>query len=487
MLMNADSLNIRFNDFERKLHIAQRALLRRQRRLIVFAAIQRAATFGLPIAALAMFVAFCKTTGWVPSATAWIIAGVSVFVWVCFLGHGLWLCWNTRADLVDTAERMDHAAGSKNRFATALEFKQLHLDDGFAGLAIDDALAHAASTPAVHITLPRIDRSPKAIYQTIATIACLLLCAAAMLVLATHVPDQARSPAVTLAGRSYKSLAPALLPDDPITLARATNGHTTLPESKTGHADEPSDTKTPGVTPPSDPQTASASAAAAQSASAAGDAGGQGNSSSNATGLPATPSPTADQAHALAALPSLVADAGADPQTNSANSNGSPSPAGSGDEVKVTGKADGQNQSGGQNPDNKPVKNGKEGNADGGNARNQRTDSHSTAHNAQGMENTDSTGGHGSGSGQSGGKKSRGARTTLLGVRTPDLFKGQDHPGPEQQTFLPADPTPTALNPAADAPANSRHGDEQIQHMTQLDPQDDSLINQYFNQMHGNR
>ena len=483
MLMNAELSIDRFANFERKLRIAQTALLRRQRELTVSATMRRAATFGLPLAAAATLAAFCKTLGWIPSAFPWVLCGVSVLVLALCIGRGLWLCWNAKADLVDTAERMDHAAGNKNRFAAALEFRQLNLTGGFADLAIDDALAMAGSMSVVPITLPGKKSSPTVAYELTAMILCLLACAVLLFLPARLGSGKLLSRAIALSGQSNQSPLPMDQPNGPAEIADAVRDRTPLSAPAAEHADQPTGVKTSGTPAIKQPQAAPSSVAAAESASPAGDSNGQGSSPGRAPGSPSTPSPSVNRMHALAAIPSLATDVGDDQQSKNANS-GSPAAAGAGDEVRMTGESDSQNPSDGQNHDNKSAKNGKEGNTDGGSSSNQHTDSKGTAHNAQGMENTDSTGGHGSGSGQSGGKKSRGARTTLLGIRTPDLFKGQDHPGPEQQTFLPADPTPNPQVPAGTATAAPRHADEQIQNLTQVDPDDDVLINQYFTQLH---
>lgn len=460
---------------EAQVSVARVILLRRRRRMILERAARTATDFSLPLAVLGAVVILCDAMGWMGQRPAWILFACSLLVGIGIILRGLWNCWNANVSLMDAAERMDLASGSKNRLATAIEFGMEGRTDGLSTLAICDAIHHVQKSEAIKPLLPVNPPSARFKYE----LAGLLLCA---LTLGLGLRLGARatgSPHPTMAAVSRDAI---LRPGEVDSHASESTFHADdlrsnatsaklSADQTNSRSDGPSNSASASAQLPTSSSAAGAAGSAQSNAGAQGGASGQSvASATDVTGHPNT-----------APMPQL-ADEGSD-SSQGASPGKAAVASGSASDTKNPPTAVDQPDLQTQGNNQQPSGNSKQQNQNGGNSSGQKGDTKSTGINGQGAENTESTGGGGSGSGQSGSKKSRGVGTGLLGVRTPDFFKGQELPGPEQQNAMPAAPNPSNQIPALPSAAKPRQDDESSSDMTHTTADEAGMANAYFSRL----
>ncbi len=460
---------------EAQVSVARVILLRRRRRMMLERAVRAAADFALPLAVLGAVGILCNVVGWAGQRPAWILFSSSLLVGIGIIMRGSWNCWNANVSLMDTAERMDLVGGSKNRLATAIEFGMERRTDWLSTQAICDAIQHVQKSEAIKPLLPVNPPSARFKYELAGLLICLLI-----LVLGLRVVSRAaHSPHSMMAAVTGNT---ALRPGEvdlhpPESQARADDLR-----SKTAQPAKPlADQSKPLSGVPGNSANASAplptSSSAAGAVSAQSNAGAQGGASgqsfASATDVAGHPN--------TAPMPQL-ADEGSD-SSQSESSGKAAVTSGAASDNKNPPAAGNQPDSQTQSNNQQPGGNSKQQNQNGGNSSGQKGETKSTGINGQGAENTESTGGGGSGSGQSGSKKSRGVGTGLLGVHTPDFFKGQELPGPEQQNALPAAPNPSNQIPSLPSAAKPRQDDESSSDMTHTTADEAGMVNAYFSQL----
>jgi hypothetical protein len=381
---------------------------------------------------------------------------------------------------MDAAERMDLAGGSKNRLATAIEFGMERRTDGLATLAICDAIQHVQSSEAIEPLLPVNPPSARLKYELLGFFICLLI-----LGLGLRLGSRATtSPHPMMAAVTGNM---ALRPGEVDLHPPESQAHTDDLRSKTAQPAKPLADESkplsgvPGNSANASAQLPTSSSAAGAAASAQSNAGAQGGASGQSI---ASANDVAGHPN-TAPMPQLGDEVSDSSQSESSGKAAVTS--GSASDTKNPPAAGNQPDSQVQSDSQQQGGNSKQQNQNGGNSSGQKGETKSTGINGLGAENTESTGGGGSGSGQSGSKKSRGVGTGLLGVRTPDFFKGQELPGPEQQNAIPAAPNPSNQIPALPSAAQPRKDDESSSDMTHTTSDEADAVDAYFSQLHENK